>query len=450
MKDKAAKTIEKYDMPVKGKRVIVALSGGSDSMSLLHVMNSLKDELGFTLESAHVNHCLRGENALRDENFAVSQSEKLGIRCHVLRADVASIARQSGMSVEQAGRKVRYDFFNSLGDDIIIATAHNLNDRVETLLFNLARGASLKGLCSIPPVRDNVIRPLIECSKDEILSYCEENGIEYVTDETNSETVYSRNRIRLNVIPELEKINPGFIAGAGRCIEGLNEDEKFLSSLAEEALKKAETPEGYGIKALAAESCPVLSRAVRAILEKSGSQPDRASIDSVTEAIYAYSENPGGALVQLPGGGFVRLRNYILEIPESEEPAPGETVLKEGENIFGGFVINLTKISEYSINSQKINIKQSALYIDSDKINGKLRARVRAEGDRISPAGRGVTKQLRRLQSEKGIAPEIRLVCPVICDDDGIAAAYLCGVDQRVKTDGKTLSAYEIIIEKRG
>ena len=175
-------------------RVVAAVSGGSDSMAMLTALNMLKAEYGFTLCAAHVNHCLRGNDADSDEAFVCEKCREMGVELYVKKADVRRLAAEKGIGLEECGRQVRYEFFESLGDDVIIATAHNLSDKTETFLFNFSRGSALRGLCSIPAVRGNVVRPLIDCSKAEILEFCEKNGIEYVTDATNSDVDYSRNR----------------------------------------------------------------------------------------------------------------------------------------------------------------------------------------------------------------------------------------------------------------
>ena len=159
-----------------GSAVVAAVSGGSDSMALLFALKSISDDYGFALCAAHVNHCIRGNDAERDENFVRQKCEELGVELFVKKADVVKMASEQGIGLEECGRNVRYEFFNSLGDNIVIATAHNLSARAETFLFNFARGSALRGLCSIPPVRDNIIRPLIECSKEEILDFCQKNA----------------------------------------------------------------------------------------------------------------------------------------------------------------------------------------------------------------------------------------------------------------------------------
>ena len=236
MIDKVIRTVEKYQMLPEGGRVIAALSGGSDSMAMLTALLMLRERYSFTLEAAHVNHCLRGEQADSDERFVRDFCEKQGIKLHVLRADVAAEAKKNGEGLEEAGRRVRYAFFDSLGEDAVIATAHNLSDKVETFLFNFARGSALRGLCSIPAVRGRIIRPIIDCTKDEILRFCKENSIEFVTDATNSDIKYSRNRIRHTVIPQLKSVNPAFERSAGGCMELLAQDEELLTQTARSPL----------------------------------------------------------------------------------------------------------------------------------------------------------------------------------------------------------------------
>ena len=161
-------TVKKYDMLEQGDFVVVGVSGGADSMALLHVLLELKDEFAMNIIACHVNHGIRGETADRDEKFVVEACKRFGVDVRILRTDVPGTAKKMHLGVEECGRRIRYDFFNSVADDVIIATAHTLSDRSETLLLNIARGASVKGLCSIPAVRGNIVRPLIDCTRAEI------------------------------------------------------------------------------------------------------------------------------------------------------------------------------------------------------------------------------------------------------------------------------------------
>ena len=350
MIDKIKSAIEKYNMFPQGATVVAAVSGGSDSMALLTALNILKNEYKINLIAAHVNHGLRAVTADRDENFVKRKCSEMGIEVHVLKADVASLAKESGTGLEECGRKVRYDFFNSLGDNVIIATAHNLSDRVETFLFNFTRGSALRGLCSIPPVRDNIVRPLIDCSKEEILDFCRQNSIEFVTDETNVDVRYSRNRIRHNVITELKKINPSFESCAGRCIESVNEDEKFLFSLALELAENAKTENGYEAAVLASAAAPVKKRAIIHIAEKCGGvTPEQKFIEKICDLLVH------GGKIQINGGVTVRVRKGVLDFPEeSDENSESEIGRQPVE--FGG-----AEIETYFININEINNLQNIL-----------------------------------------------------------------------------------------
>ncbi|MBR5112192.1 MAG: tRNA lysidine(34) synthetase TilS [Clostridia bacterium] len=441
MNNKVIATIEKFNMISGGEKIIVALSGGGDSVSLLHILLSLKDRYSLDIEAAHVNHCIRGEDADADEAFVSALCEKLGVRLNVLRADVPAYAKENGMTVEEAGRKIRYDYFRSLaGEDGLVATAHNLNDRIETFLFNYTRGATLKGLCSIPAVRDGIIRPLLNCSKDEILAYCENNGLDYVTDITNSDTAYSRNRIRHNVITELKKINPGMEKSAARCMDSLIEDERFLSSLADKTVASSLGKNGYDIDVLAASPAPVRRRAIAQIIKKEiGGDIDMISITETDKIILKYAAEGVGKSVQLQDGRFARTRAGKLEFPDiSSKSVDEEIVLKEGFNRFGNYMIAVSVVAAADYNSQNVSKDFSVYFGDYDRICGDVIARNRNPGDVIRPSKRGVSKQIRKIQNERKIPPEIRDSIPVICDDKGILCAYGCGIDARFAVSDKT------------
>ncbi|MCM1544504.1 MAG: tRNA lysidine(34) synthetase TilS, partial [Ruminococcus sp.] len=173
---KIISTIEKYDMLTNVKSVVVGVSGGADSICLLHFLSKIREKYGIVLSAVHINHNIRGEEAKRDENFVRCFCNSLGIECHVFSIDVPKLAKDLSLSEEECGRKVRYECFNKINADAV-AVAHTLSDSIETVIFNLTRGTGLKGVCGIPPVRDNIIRPLIEITRDEVEEYCEMIGL---------------------------------------------------------------------------------------------------------------------------------------------------------------------------------------------------------------------------------------------------------------------------------
>ena len=452
MKCKVISTIRKFNMIEAGDKVLVALSGGSDSMSLLYSLYEIKDEFPFVIEAAHVNHSLRGEESDNDEKFVREVCEKLGIKLHVLRADVAHFADENGLSLEDAGRKIRYDYFSSLCPDGKIATAHNLNDRIETFLFNFTRGSGLKGLCSIPPVRGNVIRPLIECSKDDIISYCEEKCLLFVTDKTNYNVEYSRNRIRHNVIPQLKQINNGFENTALRCIDSLNEDEVFLRDCSLKLIDDSKIKGGYSIEALVSSPLPVLKRALmKIIFDETNADIDAECVTAVLNSLNEYSCNGRGMVIQLPLGRFARTRYGMLEFPSEVRKNINPIELSMGKNYFGDFEIDVesTTCDGKQKYLQKVSEDVSIFYIDCDKISGNLIARSRESGDSVTISYRKVTKPLRKLMNEKGISPEIRDSLPVIADDKKLVCAFGCGTESDYEVDKNTSNLLKIEI-KRG
>ena len=209
MNKKVTAFIEDNRLLENGDTVIVALSGGADSVTLLHILNSIKELYNLTLRAAHLNHGIRGEEADRDEDFVRKLCESMGVPLDVRREDIPAIAKESGKSEELCGREVRYAFFDALCEQYgaKIATAHNRDDHAETVLWNLVRGAGLSGLCGIPVRRGGIIRPLLGCSRAQIEAYCAENQLAYVTDSTNLTAAYTRNRIRLEVMPILRQLN---------------------------------------------------------------------------------------------------------------------------------------------------------------------------------------------------------------------------------------------------
>ncbi|MGN0688267.1 MAG: tRNA lysidine(34) synthetase TilS, partial [Oscillospiraceae bacterium] len=221
--EKVKKALSDYNMTAMGDAVVIALSGGADSVSLLYALNSLSDELGITVSACHVNHGLRGEEADSDMHFCERLCERLGVELVVLKTDVRGVQRKHE-SIEEAARRVRYEFFAEVSKGKLLATAHNSNDSAETVLLNMMRGTGLKGLCGIPPVRGNIIRPLIYCTRQDVEDYCAENSLAYVTDKTNLCDDYTRNKVRHIILPEIMKINSGFLETASRMENTLRAD----------------------------------------------------------------------------------------------------------------------------------------------------------------------------------------------------------------------------------
>ena len=231
--------MKKFHMTDPGEKILIGLSGGADSVCLFFVLLALKEQLGFELEAVHVNHCLR-ESAERDELFVSNLCREKGIALHTYKVDVAARAESEGISTEEAGRNVRYECFEDVmkkSGAVKVAVAHHKNDCAETMLFHLGRGTGLQGLAGIRPVRDRIIRPLLCLEKSEIEAYLSECGQAYVTDETNASSEYSRNRMRMEVLPVLSDICPGAVEHIASAGEMLTEAADYLKEQTKEAFE---------------------------------------------------------------------------------------------------------------------------------------------------------------------------------------------------------------------
>ena len=192
--------------------ILIAYSGGADSSVLLHIMYDYLKSKNIPIAAAHLNHMIRGEEAERDQRFCKNQAEEMGIPFFTKNVDIPKIAAESGKTVEEAARDERYAFLldicHRLGENTLIATAHNATDNLETVIFNLARGSGTVGMGGISPIRNNIIRPLLSVTSEEIRAFADNNGIDYVTDSTNADTDYTRNYVRKNIVPLIKNLNP--------------------------------------------------------------------------------------------------------------------------------------------------------------------------------------------------------------------------------------------------
>ena len=242
MKERVLETIKKYNLIKDGDRIIIGVSGGPDSICLLHVLNSLKDELNFKIYVAHVNHMIRKE-ADEETKYVREFCNNLGIECFIKKIDVIKIAKEEKKGTEETGRKIRYEFFEEIlkkTNSNKIATAHNNNDKVETIIMNMLRGSGVSGLKGIEPVRDKkYIRPLIETERKEIENYCIKNNLNPKIDKSNFENDYTRNKIRNIVIPYIkQEFNPNIIKTINRLSEVSQEESEYLEKITQNTFKE--------------------------------------------------------------------------------------------------------------------------------------------------------------------------------------------------------------------
>lgn len=242
MKAKILETIKKYNLIQQGDKIVIGVSGGPDSICLLHTLNELKEKLNFKIYVAHINHMIRDE-ADEETKYVENFCKSIGVECFVEKIDVIKIARELKMGTEEAGRKIRYDFFENVlknTNSNKIATAHNNNDKAETIIMNILRGSGTAGLKGLEPIRENkFIKPLIETSREEIEAYCKEYNLEPRIDKSNSENIYTRNKIRNIVIPYIKKeFNPNILKTIDRLSEVITEENEYLNKITEKAFNE--------------------------------------------------------------------------------------------------------------------------------------------------------------------------------------------------------------------
>lgn len=241
LKEEVLKTIETYNLIEMNDKIVIGVSGGPDSICLLHVLYGLKEKLGIEIVVAHVNHMLRDVADLETE-YVQNFCKKLGIQCYVKKADILEISKTQKKGTEEVGRQVRYDFFDEVAkktNSNKIATAHNSNDRAETVILNILRGSGLSGLKGIEPIRDNkYIRPLINTDRQDIENYCNDNKLEPKYDKTNNENIYTRNKVRNTVIPYIKKeFNPNIIKTINRLSSLATEENEYLQAITKQEFK---------------------------------------------------------------------------------------------------------------------------------------------------------------------------------------------------------------------
>lgn len=239
MLEEVLKTIEKYNLIEKGDNIVIGVSGGPDSICLLHILNLLKEKLGIQIFVAHINHMIRKE-ADKETEYVQDFCKKLGVQCFVKKIDVQKIAKEQKIGTEEAGRNIRYAFFQEVLEKLNankIATAHNANDKAETVILNILRGSGTSGLKGIEAKRDETfIRPLIEIPREEIEEYCQINNLNPKIDQSNLESVYRRNKVRNNLIPYIQKeFNSNIIKTINRLSEVVTEENEYLEKITQDA-----------------------------------------------------------------------------------------------------------------------------------------------------------------------------------------------------------------------
>lgn len=413
MNNKVLKTVEKYNMLSKGDRVLIGVSGGADSIALLEFFVSVKEKYDLDICVAHIEHGIRGEDSINDAEFVENYCKKLGVKFYLKMIDAPNLAKKAKMGVEEYSRMARYDFFSTIECDKI-ATAHNLTDNIETLLFRLARGTGLKGACSIPAVRGKIIRPFIEVSSSEIRKWCNDNNIPYRVDCTNSDSAYSRNLIRLEILPLFEKLNANYQDNIDDFISDVNEDYSFIDNYVKSIYPKIVKDNEIDLPKLNELDLPIKKRILIMFFNENGYSLNRIHLQSVID------------ITLKSGKSQIKENVFAISAKGKIRLAKFNDLNKKDK-----FVTKILNIDEFKD-------KNIDFYCDCDKIIGNITIRARQAGDKIKPAGRNVSKTLKKLFNESAYPIEKRDKKIVVCDDFGIVGVIGLCADERVKVDCNT------------
>ena len=443
MLDKVYSFIQKYDMLKSGDTVVCGLSGGADSVALLLALFSLKDRLGIQVEALHVNHCLRGAESDRDENFCRELCKRKAIVFNAVSCDVSGYAVKNSLSVEEAARKLRYSVFKEYTAHKKIATAHNANDALETAILNLARGTGIKGIASIPPVRDNIVRPLLGVTRAEIEEFLVKEGQDYVTDSTNLSDDYTRNKIRHKIVPLLGELNSSVIETSINSLNTLRDENAFIESVANDAYSSC--LKGKKLLDLGKYAPVIRKRLIARLLSENGlpySHKRLEEADSI--ALNGGKLNISSQIYLLGTDGSIEL---IKIVPDNDNLISKPLII--GENrIYAGCILFCEIIQCDDLKKIETVNKNSTFYLlDYDKIRGRTVVRSRKFGDRIKLRGRDFTSSIKKIINEK-IPAEKRRTLHFIEDEEGTVFAEMIGIADRAAPDENTVHFLKVCIKR--
>lgn len=448
-------TIKKYNMASHGEKILVGLSGGADSLSLLIALSALRSALSLSLAAVHVNHGIRGAEADRDEEYCRKICVDLGVELFCESVNIPQIAKDEKISEELAGRKMRYRIFHELREKIRadrIAVAHNKNDSAETVIMKLVRGCSLNGLRGIAPTNGCVVRPLIETDREDIEKYLAEKNISFMNDSTNSSDVYTRNIIRNEVFPILKKINPSVVSTIFADSKNIACDDDFIEDYAKGLYNDCITKNNcdiivnFGGKDL--HNCIKKRIILYTVFLLKGDKNDieQKHIDMILQCDSAGKTGKNfdigcGITVWTEYGKLVFSRNLL---PDDDKKNIKKTVL------LCDFPCKINWCGhsiKFEITGNNDISDKSYVYIDYDKLaHGKITLRTRRDGDRFSPSGMNGEKKLKKFFIDSKTPLSVRDNIPLLCTDDKIAAVLGMRVGADFIVTDKTKNILKISI----
>ncbi len=408
----------------KNDKIIIAMSGGPDSLFLYYLLKKIKREYNLTIYFAHVNHSLRGQDSDNDEQFVINLGKSEKIKTFNQKINLKKFAKENKLSEEEAGREIRYGFFRKIKEKIganKVALAHNEDDIVETFMFRLIRGTSINGLKSIPSKREFFVRPILKYRKDSILNYLDKNKIPYCIDKTNFKDIYTRNKIRLNLIPSIEEeYNPNFKEKIINLISDIENFDEIISS----NLKKHLKNDILSISLLKSEKNFIQSSIISKYLQRYKISVNRNKIKEIQNLIYAK-----GTKEIHCNSEFLIKKSYdklIILRKEEKEKYKFDKLLEKKINIPGSTIWNNYKINANIIKEKEPLRKNEKTFYCRLKEGENLNIRSRRGGDKIFPEGMNGRKKIKDLFIDLKIPKEERDHIPIITNFKEIL--WVCGI----------------------
>lgn len=415
--ERVASRNKKESLVENGDRIVVGFSGGPDSVFLVEMLLKLREKIDFDIVLVHINHLLRGEEAQRDEDFSINYGKSKGLKVFARKINITSLGKEKGLSLEEAGREARYSFYKEVlekSNSNKIALAHNKDDQIETFMFRLTRGTGLSGLEGIATKRDRYIRPISEIYKSEIVNYLDENNISYCIDSTNLENEFTRNSIRIDLIPFIEKrYNPKFKDKIFSLIEEIRDINIFI----EKEIEQFSYNETINIESILKFPKSIRGKILSKYLYKYGLEVNRKKI-SLIESIL---EKGGSQEISLDSQYILKKEYNILKIQKIN-------LIKNNIEEVTFTIPNKIKYGEYIIEAEYVERgeQNKNCFYTNLKLGDTLIVRGRKDGDKIIPTGMKGEKKLKEIFINEKIGKEKRDSIPLIVHNDNIV--WIAGV----------------------
>lgn len=415
--ERVANRNKKESLVENGDRIVVGFSGGPDSVFLVEMLLKLREKIDFDIVLVHVNHLLRGEEAQRDEDFSINYGKSKGLKVFARKINITSLGKEKGLSLEEAGREARYSFYKEVlekSNSNKIALAHNKDDQIETFMFRLTRGTGLSGLEGIATKRDRYIRPISEIYKSEIVNYLDENNISYCIDSTNLENEFTRNSIRIDLIPFIEKrYNPKFKDKIFSLIEEIRDINIFI----EKEIEQFSYNETINIESILKFPKSIRGKILSKYLYKYGLEVNRKKI-SLIESIL---EKGGSQEISLDSQYILKKEYNILKIQKIN-------IIKNNIEEVTFTIPNKIKYGDYIIEAEYVERgeQNKNCFYTNLKLGDTLIVRGRKDGDKIIPTGMKGEKKLKEIFINEKIGKEKRDSIPLIVHNDNIV--WIAGV----------------------